>query len=106
VVSIPNGVTPVVMGIFLSMISGNQVFYHKFNLNLMLKAPIYETNADANKQSPIMVKVYFLSYLTVSFHLLFSPARPLTNLMAALNLASQLAASYSTAYLVASASAN
>ena len=40
VVKIFKGVIPSVIGIYLFMISGNQVFYHKSNLNLLVKAPI------------------------------------------------------------------
>lgn len=50
--------------------------------------------------------VSYLKFLTVCFHLVFSPDNPFTNLTAAFNFASQEAASASTAYLVASASAN
>jgi len=60
---------------------------HKSNLNCEVKAPIYETKAAANKQSPIVVLVYTYSSLTKIFHLLFSPANPLTNLIAAESLA-------------------
>jgi len=39
------------------MISGNQIFYHKLALNSMVNAPIYDTNEDASKASPIIVLV-------------------------------------------------
>jgi hypothetical protein len=40
VVRIFNGVIPSVIGIALAMMSGSQVFCHKSNLNLLVKAPI------------------------------------------------------------------
>jgi len=69
--------------------SGSQVFCHKFVLNLEVKAPMYDTNAEAKRASPIIVKVYPLSILTVLSHLLFSPDNPFTNLIAADSLFSQ-----------------
>jgi hypothetical protein len=57
VVKIFKGVIPSVIGICLLMISGNQIFYHKLALNSMVNAPIYDTNEDASKASPIIVLV-------------------------------------------------
>jgi hypothetical protein len=89
VVRIFNGVIPSVIGICLAIISGNHVFYQSSNLNLDVKAPIYETNADAKRASPIIVNVCFFKILTVFNQRLFSPDRPLTNLIAAESLFSQ-----------------
>lgn len=97
VVKIFKGVIPSVIGIYLEIISGSHVFYHKLSLNFDVKAPIYDTNEDANNASPIIVNVYPFRILTVLSHLLFSPDNPLTNLIAADNLFSQAYASASTA---------
>ena len=97
VVRILRGVTPSVMGIILKVMSGSQVFCHKLVLNLEVKAPMYDTNAEAKSASPIIVKVCPLSILTVLSHLLFSPDKPFTNLIAADSLFSQAYASASTA---------
>lgn len=40
VVKILRGVIPSVIGIALYIMSGNQVFYHKSSLNLVVNAPI------------------------------------------------------------------
>lgn len=77
--------------------SGSQVFCHNSKRNLEVKAPIYETKAEANKASPMIVKVCYFKSLTVFNQRLFSPDKPLTNLIAAPSLFSQAYASASTA---------
>jgi len=97
VVRIFIGVMPSVIGICLEMISGNQVFCHNSSLNLLVNAPIYDTNAEASKASPMIVKVCCFRILTVFNQRLFSPDSPFTSLIAADNLFSQASASASTA---------
>ena len=86
VVRIFRGVTPSVMGICLAMISGSQVDSHRFNLNFEVKAPMYETKAEAKRASPIIVEVYPFKILTVFYQRLFSPDSPFTSLIAAESL--------------------
>jgi len=40
VVKIFNGEIPSVIGIYFAIISGNQMFYQRFNLNSLVNAPI------------------------------------------------------------------
>lgn len=105
-VNILSGLIPSVIGIYLFIISGYQTVYHKSNLNLILNAPLYDTNAEPNNASPIIVNVLFYNLLTFSPHLLFSPDKPLTNVSAAFNLLIQAFASASTFYFLVSASSN
>jgi len=45
---------------------------------------MYETKADASKESPIIDLIFSFRNFTFYVHLLFSPARPLTRFSAAL----------------------
>jgi len=64
--------------------------------NLALKAPIYETKAEAIIQSPIQDYLFFLRYSTSFFQRAFSPAKPSTSFFAESNFALQAAASSCT----------
>jgi len=86
VVNTFNGVISLVNGIFLSKISGNQVYFHNSTLSFAENAPIYETNAEANKASPMTERIFYYNSFTFIPHLRFSPAKPLTNFSAASNL--------------------
>jgi hypothetical protein len=55
VASTPNGSTPSVNGIFLSIISESQTTFHKLSLNLYENGAIYDTKAEDKSASPIIV---------------------------------------------------
>ena len=82
------------------------MFFHRFSLNFALKAPIYDTNEEASKESPIIDLIFSFKNFTFNVQRLFSPARPFTKFSAALSLARHLAASYSTSCFLVSASSN
>lgn len=84
------------IGIFFSVILGNHIVFQSSNLIRAENAPIYDTKALANRESPITDLILIYKSLTFYLHLLFSPASPLTNFSAAFNLAIQALASAST----------
>ena len=72
---------------------GNHISLHSCNLSLAENAPIYETNSDANKTSPMTLLTFASKKTTFSPQRLFYPAKPLTNFYAAVNLFLQRSAS-------------
>lgn len=80
-----NGSIPSVIGIYLSLISGIHFSCQSSFLNVKLNGPIYETKADATRASPIVVSLSCTNVLTLSYHLVFSSANPLTSLLARLS---------------------
>jgi len=81
------GEIPSVIGIYFSLILDNHYTSQRFFLMLAEKAPIYDTNSEANRASPIILKIFSPKSFTFWVHLLFSPAKPLTSFSAANNLA-------------------
>jgi len=66
--------------------------------NFLLKGPTYETNAEANKTSPVIWPRVCPSYSILVAHLSLSEPSAFTSLFALSNLAAHLFASASAAF--------
>lgn len=76
------------MGTFYSLI----IYYHLFKIVFLkdiVNAPIYDKYPTDNNMSPKSDLILFDNLIDSSFHLFFSPAKPLVNSKALFNLISQ-----------------
>lgn len=80
-----NGWTLSEMGIALSLMSFSQVSFHNSTRSFAENAPIYEVNAEARRESPIVELMLPVRTFTLSVHRLFSPSSPWTRFSAALS---------------------
>ena len=81
-------------------------FSMSFSLKKDVKTPMYETNEDPSKQSPAMLTLSDLSFITSSFHLALLLASNPMNFSAVANFSISSACSFSTLSLFAFVSSN